>query len=39
LADIAAEYAKAGQRVGDKAKKILHEIVLTSSKPENPYCW
>ena len=39
LADITAEYAKAGQRVGDKAKKILHEIVLTSSKPENPYCW
>ena len=39
LAHIAAQYAKAGQRVDDKAKKILHEIVLTSSKPENPYCW
>ena len=36
LIDIAGEYAKARQRVDDKAKKILHEIVLTSSKPENP---
>ena len=35
LANIAAQYAKTGQRVDDKAKKILHEIVLTSSKPEN----
>jgi len=36
LIDIAGEYAKARQRVDDKAKKILHEIVLTSSKSENP---
>jgi len=36
LIDIAGEYAKARQRADDKAKKILHEIVLTSSKPENP---
>jgi len=39
LADIARKYAKAGQRVDDRAKKILHEIVLTSSKvPSQDVC-